>query len=214
MAVKGKKASLVQRHKKLAPTDVRNIMADLIGSETASQSAATGGGASSAGSNATGGFLSKIRPTHGSNSTAKKSASKSLLSDATDGTGKKKKRSAMEVVGKANKSVMVHDDDEEVGVSRTIEEAQGLKLLNQAIKNQSYMKILDHQASGDYEYKLRRIATAGVVQLFNSIKQAQRAGEVEGADETVTLSKAEEKKLVASRDAFLAALRQPQMHEI
>lgn len=211
MAVKGKKASLIQRHKKLTPSDVQSIMADLVGADALSMG--TGGGASSVGSNATGGFLSKIRPTNASGSTGKKSgASKSLLSDATDGTGKKKKRSAMEVVGKANKSVVVRDDEEEQ-VYRTVEEAQGLKLLNQAIKNQSYMKILDHQASGDYEYKLRRIATAGVVQLFNSIKQAQRIGE-EALDETVTLSKAEEKKLVASRDAFLAALRQPKMHEI
>ena len=116
---------------------------------------------------------------------------------------------------KGKKEVVVKE--ELTGPQRTVEEAQGMKLLHRAVKNQSHNKPLPHQTQRhDYEYRLRKVATAGVVCLFNSLAQAQKVGDaaLEEAEHTVTMDKAQEKKLIASREAFLSALRQSKPFEL
>eukprot|EP00796_Vickermania_ingenoplastis_P008813 gene8813-6198_t len=108
---------------------------------------------------------------------------------------------------------------------RTTAEAQGLRLLHQAIKNQGHKRLLPFQQRHDYEYRLRHVATLGVVHLFQSLATARKAGaQVEldhsgkpsdpfGGDDRGKLlaseDKVRERKEVVSKEAFLAALRQP-----
>ena len=95
----------------------------------------------------------------------------------------------------------------------TTKEKQGMRLLRQAVKNQSHLRPMKHHERHDYEYRLRRVATAGVVRLFNALAAAQKVGkqEIESAEERlITLDKAEDQKLVASRDTFLSTLRETQ----
>jgi hypothetical protein len=89
------------------------------------------------------------------------------------------------------------------------EAAEGDTLLRKELREQNHTRQLPHQARHDYEFRLRRVATSGAVQLFNALAQAQSAGTraQEEAEKTATEDKAAEYKHVASRDAFLAALR-------
>ena len=172
--------SLVARSRKLRGDDAKSYIGSLIDGEC------VGDGASAA--SAASGFLSQATPKEGS--TMKR---KPLVIVKGDGN--------TEVAAE----VVVHG-------SRSSTEAQGLKLLHRAIKEQSHNRVLPHQERPDYEYQLRRMATLGVVRLFNSLAEAQKVGAatLEEAEKTLTLDKAQEKKVVASRDAFLAALRQPE----
>ncbi|KPA80749.1 hypothetical protein ABB37_04205 [Leptomonas pyrrhocoris] len=118
-------------------------------------------------------------------------------------------KAALEVVGKGKRERIVPEKD--VAVQRTTAEAIGLKILHQAVKNQSHERLLPHQNRHDYEYRLRSVATMGVVQLFNSLAQSRKASAALEAEESrMTSDKVMEKKQVASKEAFLAALRQPQ----
>jgi hypothetical protein len=94
----------------------------------------------------------------------------------------------------------------------------GLTLLREAVRDQSHLRKLPHHARHDYEFLLRRVATSGIVRLFNALSQAKAAGQeqFERAEKVTTVDKAEERKFVASRDAFLSALRtsQPTGHRI
>lgn len=94
-------------------------------------------------------------------------------------------------------------------VDRSPAEAQGLKLLRRAVLNQSHNRVLPFHGRHDFEFRLRRLATSGVVQLFNAVAAAQKAaqGEMDKAGKTVTVEKAEANKVGASRDAFLSALK-------
>lgn len=101
--------------------------------------------------------------------------------------------------------------ERDVAVQRSTTEAIGLKILHQAVKNQSHGRLLPHQNRHDYEYRLRSVATMGVVQLFNSLAQSRKASAALDAEESrMTSDKMTEKKQVTSKEAFLAALRQPQ----
>lgn len=118
-------------------------------------------------------------------------------------------KAALEVVGKGRKERVVPERD--VAVQRSTTEAIGLKILHQAVKNQSHGRLLPHQNRHDYEYRLRSVATMGVVQLFNSLAQSRKASAALDAEESrMTSDKMTEKKQVTSKEAFLAALRQPQ----
>ena len=88
-------------------------------------------------------------------------------------------------------------------------EKQGMKMLRQTVRNQSHLREMKHHERHDYEYRLRRVATAGVVRLFNALAQAQKAGqkEIEAAEMKITQDKAEDHKLAATRDTFLSTLR-------
>eukprot|EP00758_Cryptobia_borreli_P013361 Tbor_TRINITY_DN5826_c1_g1::TRINITY_DN5826_c1_g1_i1::g.6083::m.6083 len=196
---KSQKASLVKRAKKLPPTEVKHLLSNILGAtgqEGEDESCVASTRASTA---ATGtlGFLSKVRPSS--------RMSVSGLSNASSGT----KSKPIEIVGPDGRKVLSGTAEVTNTVSRTTAEAQGLKLLHRAVKNQNHLKLLPHQEHGDFEFKLRRVATLGIVQLFNSIKAAQKIGEKEMEDTTITIDKSQEKKLVASRDAFLEALRAP-----
>jgi hypothetical protein len=92
---------------------------------------------------------------------------------------------------------------------RTVKEKQGMRLLRQAVRNQSHNKPLKHHERHDYEYRLRRVATAGVVRLFNALAASQKAGqkELDAAERQITQDKAEDHKLAASRDTFFATLK-------
>lgn len=116
-------------------------------------------------------------------------------------------KAAMEIVG-ARKEKLVPEAD--VALMRSPAEAVGLRILHQAVKNQNYNRLLPHQNRHDYEYRLRSVATMGVVQLFNSIAHARKASSaVEAESASLTADKANEKKQLVSKEAFLAALRQP-----
>ncbi|EPY35054.1 hypothetical protein STCU_01273 [Strigomonas culicis] len=116
-------------------------------------------------------------------------------------------KAAMEIVGSKRERIVPTVDVEQ---ERTTAEAVGLKILHQAVKNQSHDRLLPHQNRHDYEYRLRSIATMGIVQLFNSLAQARKAGtDVETHDKHLTQDKTLEKKETVSKEAFLAALRQP-----
>lgn len=124
------------------------------------------------------------------------------------GTQKKKQvgRAAIEIIGKRKENYV---PEEELAQQRTTAEAIGLKILHQAVKNQSHNRLLSHQNRHDYEYRLRSVATMGVVQLFNSLAQARKASTaLEAETAHLTADKAHEKKQVVSKEAFLAALRQ------
>ena len=189
---RAKKAmSLVAKGKKLAPEDVRARVGALIGQ---SSSAPPSSGDSTI---AAPRFLAKV-------------------ANNKKAVGAKTTRKVLEVQdAKGKKEVVVKE--ELTGPQRTVEEAQGMKLLHRAVKNQSHNKPLPHQTQRhDYEYRLRKVATAGVVCLFNSLAQAQKVGDaaLEEAEHTVTMDKAQEKKLIASRVAFLSALRQSKPFEL
>ncbi|KAG8348864.1 putative Rrp15p [Trypanosoma vivax] len=120
-------------------------------------------------------------------------------------------KGAIEIVGKRTEKVVPTKD---VAMVRSPAEAMGLKLLHRAVKNQSHNRSLPHQGAHDYEYRLRTIATAGVVCLFNSLAQSRKAGNaVEAQESHMTADKVHEKKQIASKEAFLASLRQPRRME-
>lgn len=116
-------------------------------------------------------------------------------------------KATIEIVGKKRELVVPEED---VAAVRTPAEAIGLRMLHQAVRNQSHNRLLPHQNRHDYEYRLRSVATMGVVQLFNSLAQARKASSaVEAENVNLTEDKTTEKKEVVSKEAFLAALRQP-----
>jgi hypothetical protein len=207
-----KSMSLVAKGRKLQPDDVKARVSALLGgveiadatSDSQPRPASSSGRASAASSSAGGlapRFLAKVA--HKRKLVGQKTTRKVLEVAAKDGSKGRK----AEVVTK----------EEFTGPMRTVEEAQGIKMLHRAVKSQSHNKRLDHQtARHDYEYRLRKVATAGVVCLFNSLAQAQKVGAqaMEEAEQTVTVDKAQEKKLIASREAFLSALRQSQPAEL
>lgn len=121
--------------------------------------------------------------------------------------GKKTRKMTVEVV--ASKQAEQKAAELSSG-PQTSAEAQGLRLLHKAVKEQSHMRRLPHQERHDFEYRLRRVATTGVVRLFNALTMAQKAGTatMEEAERSMTFAKAEEKRNAASKEAFLAALRQ------
>jgi hypothetical protein len=192
---RAKKAmSLVSKGRKLQPEDVRARVGALLGG--AEQQSVSG---SERGSSAGG---------HGPRFLAKVAHKRKVV-------GEKTTRKVLEVAGAKGKREVteVVTKEEFTGPLRTVEEAQGIKLLHRAVKNQSHNRPLPHQTlRHDYEYRLRKVATAGVVCLFNSLAQAQKVGAqaMEEAEQTVTVDKAQEKKLIASREAFLSALRHSQ----
>lgn len=84
--------------------------------------------------------------------------------------------------------------------------------LKRALKDQSHLRELAQHQRHDYEFKLRQIATAGVVRVFNALNEAQRASnaaatEVREDVPILTQEKIHQKKEIASKDAFLSALR-------
>jgi len=85
----------------------------------------------------------------------------------------------------------------------------GMSLLRKAVREQSHLKTLPHQDRHDFEFLLRRVATSGVVRLFNALSTAKAAGQQQftKTEKVATVDKAEEKKFVATRDAFLSSLR-------
>jgi hypothetical protein len=179
--------ALVRRGRKLAAEEVQARVEALIG-EGPSKNVEQGSGGSSVASSGT--FLSKIK------------TPKAVVTTKT-------KLKSLEVVGTEGAKRIV-DGDEEVA-AKTTQEMQGLKLLKRAVKDQSHQRLLPNQQRHDYEFRLRRIATMGVVRLFNSLAQSHSAGDkvMDASEKTVTIDKAQERKLIASRDAFLAALRTP-----
>ncbi|EPY42706.1 hypothetical protein AGDE_01217 [Angomonas deanei] len=121
-------------------------------------------------------------------------------------TSKPVGRAAIEVVGDKNERVTPTVNVEQ---ERTSAEAIGLKILHNALKDQNYNKLLPHQNRHDYEYRLRATATRGMVQLFNSLSKSRKAGaSVESEEKHLTQDKTEEKKVLATKEAFLSALRQ------
>ena len=114
---------------------------------------------------------------------------------------------------KNNKKKSLKEDDaaadSEGDDSEDDEAKAGMKLLKTALRNQNHKKVLPHQDRPDYEYRLRRVATSGCVRLFNALAQAQSAGAdaAHEAQKEMTQDKAESHKIVASRDAFMSALR-------
>lgn len=116
-------------------------------------------------------------------------------------------RAAMEIIGREKEMVVPEED---VAFQRTPQEAVSLRILHRAVKDQSHNRLLPHQNRHDYEYRLRQVATMGVVQLFNSLALARKASSAVEAESThMTADKTNEKKQVVSKEAFLAALRQP-----
>lgn len=108
--------------------------------------------------------------------------------------------------------------------TRTTAEAVGLRLLHQALKTQGHNRVLPFQQRPDYEYRLRHVATLGVVELFRSLAAARKAGEAvtntlekgesewydggaRGSEVRLTEDKIRERKEMVSKEAFLAALR-------
>jgi hypothetical protein len=183
---KGKKVvSLVKRSRKLAPDTLQSRIAELTGGNAAGAHPALGGKTAKASSAGAGGSSSGKVP-----------------------VGK----AALEVVSKGKRERVVPERD--VAVQRSTAEAIGLKILHQAVKSQSHGRLLPHQNRHDYEYRLRSVATMGVVQLFNSLAQSRKASAALEAEATrMTADKVAERKQVASKEAFLAALRQPQQQQ-
>lgn len=181
--------ALVRRGRKLASDAVQARVEALIGDAPSKVASEGGSNASSNGTSST--FMSKLK------------APKKIVI-------KKSKDKVLEVVGADGKNQRIVDGGDEAA-ERTTQELQGLKLLKRAVKDQSYQKILPHQQRHDYEFRLRRITTMGVVRLFNSLAQSHSAGDkaMDDSERKVTIDKAQERKLIASRDAFLAALRTP-----
>ena len=129
--------------------------------------------------------------------------------------GNKRRKGAIEVVDAKSGLTEIVSPDAPVKIEPTPEQAKvssGLSLLRKAVREQSHLRKLPHQERHDYEFLLRRVATSGVVRLFNALTAAKTAGQVQfdKAEKTMTVDKAEERKFVASRDAFLSALRTSQ----
>lgn len=130
---------------------------------------------------------------------------------------KPKGRAAMEVVSSSGKKTKERVErvvpTTPAEVTRTTAEAVGLKLLHRAIKTQSHKRLLPFQQRYDYERGLRQVATLGVVQLFQSLAAARKAGDEvmrdtgDGDHVTLTEDKRLERKETVSKEAFLAALR-------
>ncbi|KPI86690.1 hypothetical protein ABL78_4248 [Leptomonas seymouri] len=180
---KGKRVvSLVKRSRKLDSETLRNRIAELTSGEAAG-----------------------ARPTIGAK------AAKASAAGASQSGKVQVGKAAIEVVGKGKRERIVPEKD--IAVQRTTAEAIGLKILHRAVKSQSHGRLLPHQNRHDYEYRLRSVATMGVVQLFNSLAQSRKASAALEVEELrMTSDKVTEKKQVASKEAFLAALRQPQQH--
>lgn len=123
-----------------------------------------------------------------------------------DSQAPRKKR--LEIVGAESKEVIGQEEKMNPADSRSPAEAIGLKLLRHAVRNQSHLRVMAHHRP-DSEYQLRKAATSGVVRLFNALSASQKIGDAEEkeASKTKTLDKAQEQRLVASRDAFFAALK-------
>lgn len=101
--------------------------------------------------------------------------------------------------------------------ARSATEAVGLKLLHQALKTQGHKRLLPFQQLHDYEYRLRQVATMGVVRVFQSLAAARKAGAAVTEENNSledenrkhwTEEKVIERKEAISKEAFLAALRQ------
>lgn len=196
--------ALVRRSRKL-PVEAVKSRIDALINPTADDVSAKGGAASSTASS--GSFLSKVKVPKGRTAIAQAPPQEESNTKAK----KVRKTKRLEVVGSDGKKEVIQGGVEGEGIVRTTQEAQDLKLLHKAVKDQSHGRVLPHQQRHDFEFRLRKIATLGVVRLFNSLAQAQSAGDkaLEESQRKLTIDKAQEKKLVASRDAFLAALRQP-----
>ena len=122
------------------------------------------------------------------------------------------KRRDVAVVDKRNAQtgVVATPDSVDAPTLRSPAEAQGLKLLRRAVRNQSHLRVLPFHERHDFEYRLRRVATSGVVQLFNAVAAAQAAGKEQLAtaeENALTLDKAEANKVTATKEAFMSALR-------
>jgi hypothetical protein len=132
-----------------------------------------------------------------------------------------KQRGAIEVVDQkknvqdvlpSNAPVQKKLEEEEQLQSRSKEELQGLKILRAAVKNQSHNRPLAHHERQDYEFRLRRVATQGVVRLFNALAASQRAAQQAIEAETAEGKEPDEdnnleEKAKASRETFLSTLR-------
>ncbi|CCW69021.1 unnamed protein product [Phytomonas sp. Hart1] len=115
-------------------------------------------------------------------------------------------KAAIEIVGKTKEKFV---PEEAVAPQRTTAEAIGLKILHRAVKSQGHNRLLPHQNRHDFEYRLRTVATMGVVRLFNSLAQARRASSAIDTDlKYLTADKLNERKQTVSKEAFLEALRQ------
>ena len=135
--------------------------------------------------------------------------------------GNVRRRGALEVVGEDGTTEIVAPaptpaDEAEQQAEHHVD--TGLSMLRKAVRSQSHLRKLPHQDRHDYEFLLRRVATSGVVRLFNALTQAKAIGQqqFDKAEKTTTVDKAEERKFVATRDAFLSALRtsQPTAHRV
>ncbi|KAH9584139.1 Ribosomal RNA-processing protein 15 [Trypanosoma melophagium] len=156
---------------------------------------------------------------HPEQATSKKSREKAQrLSADTPKNKKDKQQRSVSAAGTAQKGVVIpmekkrkREDNETQREGNTSTAAGvGLRLLHRAVRSQSHNRLLPHQNRHDYEYRLRTVATTGVVRLFNSLAQARKAaGAVETQEKHRTADKTLEKKQVATKEAFLAALRQP-----
>lgn len=128
---------------------------------------------------------------------------------------KKARKTAVEVVDRRGATAEVVEaaiSDEEVDDDAAAKSKSGLSLLRKAVREQSHLRKLPQHERHDFEYQLRRVATTGVVRLFNALAAAKSAGEktLAKAEKTVTIDKAQDQKFVASRDAFLSSLRASQ----
>jgi hypothetical protein len=188
-----KSLALVKRTKPATQGSVENQLADLLSADNA---APVTGRSSSVGGDATG-FMSKYREPKAASATKKKSH----------------KSHSLQVVGKDGIETVEAPAEIAKAAAAKAEEDKvvdpGLKLLRRAVRDQSHAREMPQHDRHDYEYLLRRVATAGVVQVFNALATAQNAGRntLQTAEKTVTIDKAEEKKFVATRDAFLSSLR-------
>lgn len=173
--------SLIRRSRKLTPGEVKARLSMLVTTTDDQLSVSSKRSQSS--------FLSKVR------------TSKKQLPQAP-------KRKPVEVVQRGGEQCDVFHAHEDVSTQRPRSEALGLKMVHQAIKEQNHNRELPSHQRHDYEYSLRKIATSGVVRLFNSLKVAQRIGsdELNTALHSTTVDKAQDRKVVASRAAFLASL--------
>lgn len=154
--------------------------------------------------NSSGGFLSKQRRAEKKTvqATVKKGKKHSVTVVARDNT-------VREIVAPEAPPATTKSKEEPAD-TRTPAERIGARLLRRAVRNQSYNRPLEHQQRVDYEYRLRRVATMGVVRLFNALSKSHEVGEREmkEAQQTVTIDKAEHYSNVATKDAFLASLKQ------
>lgn len=142
--------------------------------------------------------------------------------DSSSGTTKSKKAGAMSKNQQQQQQQRAASDGGTAKNDGDDDDAakSGLKLLKAALRNQNHNRVLPHQERPDYEYRMRRIATSGAVRLFNALSHAQSAGlkaaqaveqHRQDSDEEDgglgTSDKSEHRKVTASREAFMAALR-------